>query len=271
MEGVFIVIFILLSLIVVLFFAVVLDTFEHFFAKIFHRPVYVHFYWNKQTVSLEQQRFLKETFPFYSNLEVKKRHYFNHRMAVFLTHYQFISKEDLVITEEMKVMISASAIMLTFGMRNYLVDVFDKIILYPEAYYSTHNDAWHKGEFNPRMKAIVFSWKDFLEGFQQQNDNLNLGFHEFTHAVHFHGLKRNDVSALLFAQRYTEIMTYIAQPAITEKLIQSNYFRIYGYTNSFEFIAVLIEHFFETPAQFKSEFPTLFEKVSKMINFSHKT
>jgi len=274
MYGVVLVIlillFILLALIVVLFFAIILDTFEHYYCKIFHRPVYVHFYWKTQTIPIAQQQFLAENFSFYRNLEQKKKTYFNHRMAAFVAHYSFITKEELVLTEEMKVMIAATAITLTFGMRHYLIDVFDKIILYPEAYYSTVNENWHKGEFNPRMKAIVFSWKDFLEGFQQNNDNLNLGFHEFTHAVHFHGLKRNDVSALLFAQRYKEIMQFIAHPIITEKLIQSNYFRIYGYSNSFEFIAVLLEHFFETPEQFKAEFPTLFEKVRKMINFSNR-
>jgi MtfA peptidase len=268
MEGVFIIIFILLSLIGILFFAIILDTFEHYYAKIYQRPVYIHFYWKKQSISLSHQQFLNENFSFYRNLEEKKKHYFNHRIATFLAHYNFITKEDLVLTEEMKVMIAATAITLTFGMRTYLLTVFDKIILYPEAYYSTQNETWHKGEFNPRMKAIVFSWKDFLEGFQEQNDNLNLGFHEFTHAVHFHGLKRNDVSALLFANRYSEIMQYISNPAVVEKLIQSNYFRIYGYTNSFEFIAVFLEHFFETPDQFKLEFPLLFEKVRKMINFS---
>jgi hypothetical protein len=52
------------------------------------------------------------------------------------------------------------------------------------------------------MKAIVFSWKDFLEGYEYHNDNLNLGLHEFAHAIHFHGLKRTDKSSVLFARNY---------------------------------------------------------------------
>ena len=50
------------------------------------------------------------------------------------------------------------------------------------------------------------------------------------------------------------------------RLIDSNYFRIYAYTNQFEFISVIIEHYFETPEKFKIEFLELYSNVSKMLN-----
>src|SRR5690606_16405624 len=165
-------------------------------------------------------------------------------------------------------LISATAVMLTFGMRNYLFSVIDKIIIYPDIYYSSFSDDYHKGEFNPMMQAIVFSWKHFLEGYEISNDNLNLGLHEFGHVLHYQGLKNSDTSATIFAVTYDEIMEQVKYPANLKRLSDSNYFRIYAYTNEFEFIAVLLEHFFETPTQFQSEFPQLFEKVKVMINFS---
>jgi Mlc titration factor MtfA (ptsG expression regulator) len=227
----------------------------------------VHLYFLPKTLTPEQHQILRDNITFYNHLSNKKKKYFEHRLATFMANYQFISKEDLVLNEEIKVFISATAVKLTFGMRKYLIDVFDKIIIYPESYYSTSNDAWHKGEFNPRMKAIVFSWKDFLEGYEYHNDNLNLGLHEFAHAVHYHGLKRTDKSSILFARNYNAILDYTAQQHVAKKLIDSNYFRIYAFSNSFEFIAVLLEHFFETPDDFRNEFPELYEKVRKMINF----
>jgi len=240
---------------------------EYFYAKVFHKPLFVHLYFMPKTLTYEQHRILREKITFYNRLSDKKKKYFEHRLATFMANYQFITKEELVLNEEIKVFISATAVKLTFGMRKYLIDVFDKIIIYPESYYSTSNDAWHKGEFNPRMKAIVFSWKDFLEGYEYHNDNLNLGLHEFAHAVHFHGLKRTDKSSILFTRNYNAILTYTAQHHVANKLIDSNYFRIYAFSNSFEFIAVLLEHFFETPDDFRREFPELYEKVRKMINF----
>jgi hypothetical protein len=47
-----------------------------------------------------------------------------------------------------------------FGMRHYLIDVFDKIIIYPQPYFSTITQEYHKGEFN-RNETLVFSWKIF--------------------------------------------------------------------------------------------------------------
>ncbi|NJM80811.1 MAG: zinc-dependent peptidase [Flavobacterium sp.] len=63
-------------------------------------------------------------------------------------------------------------------------------------------------------------------------------------------------------------MQEVKHPSNYSRLLNSNYFRIYAYTNEFEFIAVILEHFFETPKQFKEEFPQLFEKVKTMINFT---
>ena len=71
--------------------------------------------------------------------------------------------------------------MLTFGMRHYLINLFKAIIIYPNAYFSNTNQEFHKGEFNPIMKAIAFSWEDFILGHQTANDNINLGLHEFAH------------------------------------------------------------------------------------------
>ncbi len=190
-------------------------------------------------------------------------------MAVFIKKYNFIGKEDFVITDEVKILIAATSTMLTFGMRNYIYTIIEKIIIYPKVYFSTVSEQYHKGEFNPRMRAIVFSWEDFLKGYEINNDNLNLGIHEFAHVLHHHGLKNDDTSATIFATNYKKIKEEVTQLSTKEKLINSDYFRVYAYTNEFEFLAVIMEHFFETPDLFKNEFPELFEKVSKMLNHKH--
>jgi Mlc titration factor MtfA (ptsG expression regulator) len=190
-------------------------------------------------------------------------------VATFINRYEFIGREDFLITDEVKVLISATSIMLTFGMRKYLFNVIDTIVVYPSSYYSTSNEAYHKGEFNPRMKALVFSWEDFLHGYEINNDNLNLGLHEFSHVMHFHGLKSEDASAVIFNRVYNQIQKEINHPPNRERLINSDYFRIYAYTNSFEFLSVIVEHYFETPQQFQKEFPELYLNVSKMLNHQH--
>jgi Mlc titration factor MtfA (ptsG expression regulator) len=250
-----------------LFTGVFIGILDYFSVKWAEKPIYIHFYPIKLDLPISKHQIIKNHFNFYNRLSPKQQQYFRHRVMKFIKKYQFIAKEELVLTDEMKIIIASTAVKLTFGMRKYLVDVFDKIIIYPKAYYSTVNEVWHKGEFNPRMKAIVFSWEDFMEGLQIENDNYNLGLHEFTHAVHFHGKKSDDISALLFVRKFNKIIHFIAQPEVQKRLEQTEYLRPYAFTNQFEFIAVLMEHFFETPDDLKRDFPELYEKVRKMINF----
>ena len=118
------------------------------------------------------------------------------------------------------------------------------------------------------MKAIVFSWKDFKHGYNIGDDNLNLGIHEFGHAIHLNASMNNDVSSLVFSQGFQNLTSYLQKnPTLRENLIASKYFRAYAYTNQFEFFAVLLENFVETPKEFKSQFPHLYGYIKQMLNF----
>ena len=195
--------------------------------------------------------------------------YFEHRVMEFIVNYQFTGKE-IFITEDMQILIAGTYVMLTFGMRNYLIRLFDKIIIYPSSYFSTVNQAYHKGEFNPKMKAIVFSWEDFLIGHSVSNDNINLGLHEFSHVLHFHCLKSNDLSAIIFFDEFKEVIKYYTDPNLNGILIQKRYFRLYAYGNQFEFLSVILEHLFETPHVFKTTHPELYAHTAAMLNFNEE-
>lgn len=242
---------------------------EYCFGLVFGKPLFVHFCPFPKKISSVALHFLNTQFPFYVRLSDKKKVYFEHRIACFLNKYEFISREDFVITEEVKVHIVATLAMLSFGMREYLCDVFDKIIIYPSIYFSGITKQYHKGEFNPNTKAVVFSWKDFQKGFEISSDNLNLGIHEFAHVLHHHGLESNDSSAVLFSRMYALINEEVSDAVFREELIQSEYFRIYAFTNQFEFLAVILENYFETPLEFEKRFPNLYEKVGLMLNINY--
>ena len=239
---------------------------EPLYVLFYNKPIYVHWYPKPNKLTTEQREIVSKEFSFYTNLPTKYKAYFEHRVTAFLANYQIVGKDSFELTDRSKVLIASTYVMLTFGMRRYLITVFNKIVVYPETYLSQITGEYHKGEFNPGMKIIVFSWADFEEGYRYENDNLNLGLHEFSHALYFHGLKGRDQSSVVFSDEYTKLQKYLVEPNVLAQLIESNYFRIYGYTNKVEFFAVVLEHFFETPHVFKSEFPELYKIVKNMIN-----
>lgn len=243
---------------------------EPTYMMIFNKPLYLYLYPFPKKLTQTQKQILEKEFPFFKKLSNKKKIYFEHRVKGFLSHYQFIGKEELLVTDEMRIIIAGTYIMLTFGMRHYLINLFKVIIIYPSAYFSTSNQQYHKGEFNPIMKAVAFSWEDFILGHQSTNDNINLGLHEFAHVLHFHGMKSNDPSAILIYDEFNKVITYFNDENLNKKLSDSDYFREYAYENRFEFIAVILEHFFETPHLFKNKYPELYQHVSSMINYNEK-
>lgn len=242
---------------------------EPIYMIIFKKPIYIHYYPFPNKLTSVQQSILRKEFAFYSRLTEKRKIYFEHRVATFLSRYQFFGKGMSVENDELKMIVAGTYIMLTFGMRQYLTSVFNKIIIYPNVYYSTVNEEYHKGEFNPKLKTVVFSWDDFLSGHQITNNNINLGLHEFTHALHIGSRKRFYSSDVIFIDEFNAILDYLQDADFRQKMLNDNYFRNYAYENQFEFLAVLLEHFFETPEDFKRFYPELFEHVRRMINFQN--
>ncbi len=246
---------------------ILLNILESLYAFVFNKPVFTHVYLVKKKLSKNQKEFLKNNIIFYQNLDKKHKSYYEHRIAKFIRNYQFIEREGVDVTFEKKILIASSYIKLTFGMRRYLTNTFDKIIVYPNAYYSLITKQYHKGEFNPRLKIIIFSWEDFLLGDVILNDNINLGIHEFTHALTFHGSKSKDVSAKIFYRKFKKIIHFLNKENNRREIIESNFFRNYAQTNDLEFVAVIMEYFFESPLKLQQQFPKLYIKIETMLNY----
>lgn len=245
------------------------DTLETLWVRVFGRPVYVHFYLVKKGLPADLEQMLQEEFSFYRNLPEKQKGYFRHRVHGFMNKYGFHGRDGVVVTPDMKAKVAATWVMLTFGMRYYLPNIFQHIIIFPDVYESTTTGLRHKGEFNHPAAAIVFSWKHFEEGIKYGTDNLNLGLHEFSHALHVCATATDEggASGELYAAKFDEVITYISQPHTLRNLAQLGYLRNYAFTNPHEFMAVTLESFFETPQEFREKLPELYTIITKMINY----
>lgn len=251
------------------FFHFLMDGISKFLAFLFDRNPTIHTAKRKRKLSRLQKGILVENVDFYKKINKKHQEYFEHRLSTFIRTYKFIGRDGYEVNAETKVLIGASYIMLTFGKRKYITDIFDKIIVYPDIFLSTVTKRKHKGEFNPKYKTVVFSWKHFMEGILVKDDNLNLGIHEFTHIVHIKSMQRRDMSSKVFKKEYERLIDYLQDnKPVREKILSSNYFRRYAFENQYEFMAVLIESFIETPREFKAQFPRIYRKIKRMLNFN---
>lgn len=208
--------------------------------------------------------FLSSKFIFYSKLNDKNKAKFLKRLINFISNKDFHGSGGLDLTDDMIIMISASAIQLTFGLDEYRLDHFSKIFVYPKAYYSKISKQYHKGETN-LAGAIILSWNNFTEGYNNPNDKVNLGLHEMAHALRFDKFKSQDYDR--FFNAYFDKWQTVAKEEFKKTKDQSStFFREYGGTNINEFFAVCVESFFESPSDFKNIHPELYRHMSILLN-----
>ncbi|PQB05905.1 hypothetical protein BST85_01375 [Aureitalea marina] len=242
--------------------------FESWYAAYYQRPLYRH--WRVfRTLNPDQLAIIKKEVLFFGQLSKQEQRQFEHRVATFLQEKEFVGRDGLDVTPRMKVLISSLAILLSFGRKNYLYNLISFILIYPGEFYSNINETYHLGEFNPREKALVLSWTDFEKGISDTSDNRNLGIHEFMHAMQLEARSSKDLDASRFARQFQNILKYLTQTDVRDRLNSMAYFRDYAFTNQYEFMAVLAEYFIESPKEFEREFPELYDYTRKLLNFHY--
>lgn len=164
----------------------------------------------------------------------------------------------------MKVYISAAAIQLTLGLDDYILSHFSEVIVYPSIFKSRTTGNMQKGETNAKG-AVTLSWNDFQEGYRDPTDKLNLGLHEWTHALMLSnqmGIGEDELFTSYYRRWYFE-----AKPEFEElQHSTSPLLRDYAATNMAEFFAVCVETFFEQPQAFLKEEPNLFKQLATLLN-----
>ncbi len=213
-----------------------------------------------ETIHLELER----EYPFYRKLNVELKHRFLERIGNFIEQKKFVARQSLVLNDTVRIIISACAVQVTFGLDTYTLDTFEYIVIYPDVYESPITKKMHKGETNLNG-FICLSWKHILEGIEKPNDNYNLGLHEWTHALRFNSIKYEETD--YFFDGYINKWVACAYHEYNNlKSGRPSIFRKYGATNIHEFLSVVVEHFFESPDEFREKAKDLFIQLCILLN-----
>ncbi len=234
------------------------------YLQITGKPIAFYIEPTSNRLDLGSRKYLDE-FYFYAYLTPKEKLVFESRVASFLSERRFLARGGLELTAYKKVQIASTAVMLTFGMRKFMLNSFKTIVVYPKEYYHRFTKQYHKGETS-HMGVVVFSWKHFEEGYVDVTDNLNLGLHEFAHALVLQRTLDSHYGDLVFDNYYHQWEKYVSDPNVYQSIINRGYLRDYAKANIMELFAVAVETYFETPYTFKDEHPILYGLLKKMLN-----
>ena len=207
---------------------------------------------------------LKQKSVYFKNLSAESQEIFVSRVFEFMESKAFVGREGLVVTDEIRVLISASAVQLTFGLKDFVITNLHTINVFPRVFFSKFYNTSFKG-LSTQNGVLSLSWNDFKEGYADETDKLNLGLHELAHALNIDADEDGNYDNHFSS--YFNKWTIIAQNDFNNlKNGKISFLRSYGGTNMHEFFAVCIEHFFEASDEFKKQLPHLYNFLTIMLN-----
>jgi Mlc titration factor MtfA (ptsG expression regulator) len=201
--------------------------------------------------------------PYYRSLNTQARDRFIKRIILFIESKEF-EYVDMDMEEEMPVLVSAAAVQLTFGLKDFLLDYFNKIFILKNQYRYMFATAPYEGNVSP--EGIYLSWSDFQREYGDYTDGENVGLHEMAHALVYVNFTVEDGEDESFRKKFYDFSP-IGRP-IFEKMQagETNLLDKYAATNFEEFWAVCIETFFEKPVPFREQMPDLYFSLCGLLN-----
>ncbi|WDE98048.1 zinc-dependent peptidase [Lentisphaera profundi] len=225
----------------------------------------------KKDVPNDWRTILSEEVPYLDKLSDPDREKLWGLIHIFLDEVEFISCQDLELTDRIRVAIAAQACLLT--LKNPTQKHFDSlntIYVYPDAFKSNidqQQGSIVSSEESIRLGqsirgSIVLSWNSCKQGASNYQDGQNVIFHEFAHQLDQEHNSADGVPTLQERSAYLDWgkIMYAKFLWLREKKKKHQHTLIdpYGALNEAEFFAVCTECFFEKPKQLKSKHPEIY-------------
>ncbi|HEX6915760.1 MAG TPA: zinc-dependent peptidase [Chitinophagaceae bacterium] len=211
----------------------------------------------------QYEHILSKHLPYYRRLAPELKDEFLRRTRKFLADKTFLIKSDETFVE-MPVLLSATAVQLTFGLPRYLLPHFRYIRIYKEEYFAAdHSLRVLAGHVYGN--TITVAWNRFLAGQEDYTDGSNLGLHEMAHALYFQLVEADSGRCRNFTAQFEKVLS--EGEAVYEESQQhpSSLFSRNAYRNLQEFWAESVELFFERPNELRRENAGLCEVLKEIL------
>ena len=206
---------------------------------------------------------LRRRMPAFAQLPADVQLQLKKLAQVLIAEKPFIGCAGLVVTDEMRVLVSVQAALLLLRRGAGYYPQLRQVLIYPGAFVVDRSNAGAAGLVHQERRAlageswqqgqVLLSWQDVLAGAADPDDGHNVVIHEFAHQFDQESGAANGAPWLrepARRARWAQVMGHEFQ-ALQERLAQeeSGLIEPYAATNAAEFFAVVSELFFEKPAE----------------------
>lgn len=226
---------------------------------------------------------LQRDWPLWKSLKPSTIEKIKEDILVFTGEKIFEGCRGLKITDQMKVLTAAQAVLLIQGGISDFYPTLNAVLMYPTKYKAKVNNRdasgivsegtqWRAGE-SWSGGNVVLAWDEVMRGAANSSDARNLVFHEFAHQID------TDLGITSKTEAWTEaraepdsewIKLYSEEFMDFLETVQhrrQTIFDTYGSQNAAEFFAVVTESFIEQHQLFRQRHPRLFTLFTELYGF----
>lgn len=193
--------------------------------------------------------------PFYAKLSEEEKKRFNHRVELFQMANEFMPQGMETVPKDVRGLISANAVWLTFGRKDFIFPKFENIIIYPHKFPSPQfPETFHASEIYEPDGVMIFSLEQFMPSFLNLSQYYPIVLHEFTKVFI---MSYPNEGYPNFKESSWEQLSKIS--GLSKEKIET----FIGL--EVDFLPVAIVHFFTYPELFKQFFPKEAVELQKIF------
>lgn len=207
--------------------------------------------------ALERQ--LATMIPFYRNLDVVEKKRYRDRCMLWIQAKEHRIEGLNTFPEDIKNLIAGYGVMMTFGIEFYLLQPYERVVIYPHPFPSPNFKVLHNSEVNHEDGVTVFNVAAIMAAFNKPLQYYNLVLHEYA-AVFMH-LYPDFAYPKFESEEKSEQLQQVR--GMTLEAIQ----KLVGLP-TLDKKQVAIEHFFMNPTRFQALLPEEYQQLAEIFNMN---
>jgi hypothetical protein len=207
---------------------------------------------------------LVEGYDHFERLPAALRARFEDDLRLFLSETR-ISGVGVEVTDELRLLVAASAVTLSLGWPDYEWGQLTEVLLYPQDFDRDYafEERELSGQAHP-WGTVILSVPSLLESFEVPDDAYHVGLHEFAHLLDVSQTHFDGIPPGLSGERAREWV------AVVEREMQRlrhgrSALDDYGAHDPVEFLGVAVEAFFEIPQLVRRRHRELYAMLSAWL------
>jgi MtfA peptidase len=197
------------------------------------------------------RRFLLERCDPYERLPRDMRGRFEEDLRVFLAEKR-ITGVGLRASEELRLLVAASAVTLSVGWPDYEWDRLTEVLLYPQDFDRDYG--FEMKELSGQAHGwgtVILSAPSLLKSFEYPDDGYHVGIHEFAHLVQMDESRFSEIPPGLGTAEGRE-WSALVNVEMDRARRGRSVLDPYAAESAQEFLAVAVEAFFEIPIELRA-------------------